>query len=161
MKNQKMKSGDLNYLLAAMVISGALLSACSTSATQDTPPNSTPGLNQQNGSGGNVTFTPDPNAKVTVYQASGQYTSPAGQETVNVKLGIDTNNVIETADLSSNSQMMMSQRFQGMFFSAVKPQILGKKISEVGAFDRLNGSSLTSGGFNQAIQNIQAQVAKS
>lgn len=96
---------------------------------------------------------------VRVYQAKGSYVSPAAVENLNVKVSLK-NEMVESLEMVSDSSSPKSLRFQGLFLEGVRKEIIGKKISEIGQFTRVNGSSLTGSGFNQAIAIIKSEAAK-
>ncbi len=89
------------------------------------------------------------------YEATGEYTSPAGQEVVPIKLTLK-NGVIESIDFNQKASNPGTTKFQGMFKEGYKSLVVGKKISEV-KLDKVSGSSLTPKGFNDAIQRIITQ----
>ena len=99
------------------------------------------------------------NDSVRVYQAKGSYVSPAATEHLDVKVSMK-DGLVQGVEMISDSTSPKSLRFQGLFLEGVKTQIIGKKISEVGEFTRVNGSSLTGEGFNQAIAIIKSEAAK-
>lgn len=89
------------------------------------------------------------------YEAKGEYTSPAGKETIDVKITIK-DGLVETAEMTPNAVNPGSVKFQGIFKDNFKAQVVGKKISEI-KLDKVSGSSLTPKGFNDAIQKIITQ----
>lgn len=96
---------------------------------------------------------------VKVYEASGSYVSPATTEHIDVKLSLK-GDVIDSVEMVSDSKSPKSLRFQGLFLEGVKEEIIGKKLADVGEFTRVNGSSLTATGFNQAIAEIKGAAVK-
>lgn len=90
------------------------------------------------------------------YEASGTYTSPAGQETVDVSLTLKSG-VVETIEFTGNATNEKSVFMQGMFKDNFMPLVVGKNIDEV-KLDKVSGSSLTSGGFNDAINKIKEEA---
>ncbi len=89
------------------------------------------------------------------YEATGEYTSPAGPEVVPIKLTLK-NGVIDSIEFNQKVTNPGSIKFQGMFKEGYKAQVIGKKITEV-KLDKVSGSSLTPKGFNDAIQKIITQ----
>ncbi len=89
------------------------------------------------------------------YEATGEYTSPAGPEVVPIKLTLK-NGVIESVEFNQKATNPGTIKFQGMFKQGYQAQVIGKKISEV-KLDKVSGSSLTPKGFNDAIQKIITQ----
>lgn len=96
---------------------------------------------------------------IKVYAAAGEYKSPAGQEFIDVRVKLNGEN-IDDLEISSDTKSDVSKRFQALFLDGVKKEIVGKKISELGSFGKINGSSLTGAGFNQAIGEIKKQVVE-
>ena len=50
-----------------------------------------------------------------------------------------------------------TRKFQGEFAGGIAGQIVGKNIDELNV-SKVAGSSLTSGGFNQALEKIKAEA---
>ena len=50
-----------------------------------------------------------------------------------------------------------TRKFQGEFAGGIKAQIVGKKLDELNV-SKVAGSSLTSGGFNEAVEKIKAEA---
>ena len=90
------------------------------------------------------------------YSASGSYQSPHGTETVDVTLTLEGDKVtaLEVVGQGDNPD---SKRYQGEFISGIQAEVVGKDIDEL-SVDRVAGSSLTSGGFNDAIEQIKAEA---
>jgi uncharacterized protein YpmS len=62
-----------------------------------------------------------------------------------------------TASSSSGANDPEAREYQSMFISGYKQQVVGKRISDI-SLSRVSGSSLTSQGFNSAIQKIESQA---
>ncbi|OGD81617.1 hypothetical protein A2572_04545 [Candidatus Collierbacteria bacterium RIFOXYD1_FULL_40_9] len=90
-----------------------------------------------------------------VYEATGEYTSPAGPEVVPIKLTLK-DGVIESIEFNQKATNPNTIKFQGMFKEGYKTLVVGKKITDV-KLDKVSGSSLTPKGFNDAIQKIITQ----
>lgn len=88
------------------------------------------------------------------YGADGEYVSPAGQEHVGVTVTLK-NDVVTDVTFEPRATVSTSVRFQGMFASGYKIFVVGKKIDDV-RLDKVSGSSLTSTGFNDAIDQVKA-----
>ncbi len=108
-----------------------------------------------------VTMTVTPaiiaNYKDGKYVATGNYTSPAGDESVEVKITLKSN-VITEAEVISKATKPKSITMQNLFIGGFMEMVVGKNINEV-KLDKVSGSSLTSKGFNDAIEKIKT-VAK-
>ncbi len=90
------------------------------------------------------------------YTASGTYTSPAGQEAINVTLTL-SNGTVTSASVVAEANDSMSKRYQDKFISGFKQYVVGKSISSL-SLGAVSGSSLTPIGFNNAVAAIKAQA---
>lgn len=90
------------------------------------------------------------------YTATGSYVSPGGEESVEVTLTLDSG-VVSEVDVVSLAQHPNSVRFQGEFISGISDVVVGVPIDEL-AVDKVAGSSLTSGGFNEAVDLIKEEA---
>ena len=91
------------------------------------------------------------------YQAKGSYSSPGGQESIDVSLTI-ANGKITAATVESNAENSTSKEYQGYFINGYKKLVIGKSIDDV-ELDRVAGSSLTPAGFNEAVDQIKNDAA--
>jgi uncharacterized protein with FMN-binding domain len=91
------------------------------------------------------------------YNADGKYTSPNGQETVGVALTLQDGTVSDV-QITEHPSNPNTRKFQGEFKSGIAAQVVGKKLDEI-KVSKVAGSSLTSGGFNQAVEQIKSQAA--
>lgn len=91
------------------------------------------------------------------YTATGSYISPGGQESVDVEVTLE-NGVIASATVTPHPAAATSTQYQSEFVNNFKPLVVGKSIDEV-KLSRVAGSSLTSGGFNEAIEKIKDDAA--
>jgi len=91
------------------------------------------------------------------YSADGNYISPNGQETVGVQLTLAGGSVSDVV-ITPHPSNPNTRKFQGEFASGIKAQIVGKPLDEI-KVSKVAGSSLTSGGFNQAVEKIKADAA--
>lgn len=97
------------------------------------------------------------NYKNGSYQAVGNYQTPGGSEKITVKVTLGNNGVIESVDLERDPTTREAEEYQGKFVSGYKTQVVGKKIDDV-RLSRVAGSSLTSDGFNQALESIKEEA---
>jgi uncharacterized protein with FMN-binding domain len=104
--------------------------------------------------------TPASNASSTfkdgTYSATGEYATPDGPETITVKVTLKSGSISDTSATAS-MQSRESKDYAAQFLDAYKTFVVGKDISAV-KLSRVSGSSLTSQGFNSAIQQIQTQA---
>lgn len=94
------------------------------------------------------------NYKDGSYQATGSYRTPGGSESLTVKVTLASNGTIQSVDLERDPTTREAEEYQGKFESGYKAQVVGKSINDV-QLSRVAGSSLTSNGFNQALESIK------
>ncbi|REJ04300.1 FMN-binding protein [Microbacterium bovistercoris] len=94
------------------------------------------------------------------YTAEGSYQTPETVEQVSVTLTL-TDGVVSDVEVTGDPQASETEQYQGQFIGGIAAEVEGKNIDEL-EVDRVAGSSLTSGGFNQAVEKIkeQAQTAE-
>jgi uncharacterized protein with FMN-binding domain len=90
------------------------------------------------------------------YKADGTYKSPNGTETVGVQLTL-ANGTVSAVDITEHPSNPNTRKFQGQFASGIAEQVVGKSLDEI-KVSKVAGSSLTSGGFNQAVEEIKTQA---
>ena len=90
------------------------------------------------------------------YSADGTYVSPNGTETVGVELTLASGKVT-AVDITQHPSNPNTRKVQGEFAGGIAAQIVGKNIDELNV-SKVAGSSLTSGGFNQAVEKIKAEA---
>lgn len=146
--------------LAGLSIIGT---AAACAPTADSPSAETPAT--QNSGQASTTSPTSSNAAGTpagstykdgTYSADGTYTSPNGQEKVGVELTLAADKV-SAVNITTHPSNPNTKKFQGEFASGIAAQIVGKSIDELNV-SKVAGSSLTSGGFNEAVENIKSQA---
>ena len=90
------------------------------------------------------------------YSADGTYKSPNGTETVGVQLTLASGKV-SAVDITQHPSNPNTRKFQGEFAGGIAEQVVGKSLDEI-KVSKVAGSSLTSGGFNQAVEAIKTQA---
>ena len=90
------------------------------------------------------------------YSADGTYASPNGTETVGVELTLAAGTVT-AVNITQHPSNPNTGKFQGEFAGGIAAQVVGKSIDELNV-SKVAGSSLTSGGFNQALDKIKAEA---
>lgn len=141
---------------ALVGIAGALvLAGCSTSTDASTDDATTSGSSSDSSS--NTTTTSGDYADGT-YTAEGSYQTPETVETVSVTLTL-ADGVVTDVEVTGDPQARETEQYQGQFISGIADEVVGKSIDDL-EVDRVAGSSLTSGGFNQAVEDIKAQAAE-
>ncbi|WAC54381.1 FMN-binding protein [Gordonia sp. SL306] len=90
------------------------------------------------------------------YSATGHYVSPGGPQQVGVTVTL-SNSVITALSLDTSQTKGTSKEFQGKFASGVDALVVGKNIDDLDVH-KVSGSSLTSTGFNDAIDQIKTEA---
>lgn len=90
------------------------------------------------------------------YTEDGSYLSPAGEQSVTVKLTM-AGDKITTITVTPHATDPTAKQYQAMFVQGVSALVVGKDIDQL-SVSRVAGSSLTSGGFNKAIAAIKADA---
>ena len=90
------------------------------------------------------------------YSADGSYESPNGSESISVTVTI-ADDVVTAVEVTPHATGGNSAQFQGQFASGISAEVVGVALDDV-SVSRVAGSSLTSGGFNAAIDAIQSQA---
>lgn len=90
------------------------------------------------------------------YTAEGIY---AGSKSIIVKLTLDDDAIKQVEVTPNTPNIRMSFNLQKKFAAAVGDVVIGKPIDEV-HLDKLAGSSLTTKGFNAALDKIKTEASK-
>ncbi|WP_235928930.1 FMN-binding protein [Marisediminicola senii] len=90
------------------------------------------------------------------YTATGEYQTPGGTESIEVEVTL-AGDAIDTVTVTGNATDSTAQRYQGEFIDGIAAEVEGVDIDEL-AVDKVAGSSLTSDGFNAAIEQIKADA---
>jgi uncharacterized protein with FMN-binding domain len=92
------------------------------------------------------------------YSADGHYQSPGGTETIGVTMTLQSG-VVTDVQAQTHPSNPNTSRFQGEFASGIAGQVVGKKLDGLNV-SKVAGSSLTSGGFNDAVEQIKAEASR-
>ncbi len=90
------------------------------------------------------------------YSATGEYRSPAGQETVDITLTL-TGGTVTAATFVGHAQNPGSINNQEKFKNGFQALVVGKPIDSI-ALNVVNGSSLTPKGFMDALKKVEAEA---
>ncbi len=91
------------------------------------------------------------------YAAEGSYSTPESVETISVTVSLE-GGVITSVEVEGDPQKAESAQYQAQFIGGISDEVVGRSIDEI-SVSRVAGSSLTSGGFNKAIEQIKADAA--
>jgi len=91
------------------------------------------------------------------YTADGSYQTPETVESVSVTLTI-ADGVVKDVKVTGDPKARETEQYQGQFIKGISDEVVGKSLDDL-KVDRVAGSSLTSGGFNEAVASIKEQAA--
>jgi len=103
-----------------------------------------------------TTSTTSGTYKDGTYEATGQYSTPESVETVDVTLTI-AGDTVTAVEVTGDPQASESKRYQSEFIGGIQAEVVGKKLDEI-SVSKVAGSSLTSGGFNKAVDTIKTEA---
>jgi len=142
-------------LVVVLIVGGAIVFAKkkSNSAMADTTVQTAPAKTSTGAAvTASTTFTDG------TYNANSTYDSPGGNQSIAVSITLKDGIVTDTS-VQGQANDGDARQYQADFVNAYKPLVVGKKITDI-KLSRVSGSSLTSQGFNNALQQIESQAAK-
>lgn len=89
------------------------------------------------------------------YEGAGSYANPGGVSEVHVTMKIADGKVSEVE--VEPGATGTSLQYQQKFISGIAAEVVGKSLDEI-KVSKVSGSSLTSQGFNQALDQIKAEA---
>ena len=93
------------------------------------------------------------------YTEDGKYVSPSGPQSVTVKLTL-AGNKVTAVTVTGHATDATAKSYQAQFVDGISAEVVGKDINSL-KVSRVAGSSLTSGGFNEALTTIKADALTS
>ncbi|MBT2531790.1 FMN-binding protein [Arthrobacter sp. ISL-48] len=136
------------------------VAGCAPSASQGAPAPSSGGGSTESSaatpSGSSSLASSGSGYKDGAYSADGTYVSPNGAETVGVELTLASGTVTDVK-ITQHPSNPNTRKFQGEFAGGIAAQVVGKSIDQLNV-SKVAGSSLTSGGFNQAVEKIKSEA---
>jgi uncharacterized protein with FMN-binding domain len=91
------------------------------------------------------------------YTAEGSYATPESVETIEVTVTLE-GDVVTAVEVTGDPQAAESQRYQSEFIGGISDEVVGRSLDDI-SVSRVAGSSLTSGGFNDALETIKTEAA--
>ncbi|RLK48969.1 hypothetical protein [Microbacterium telephonicum] len=91
------------------------------------------------------------------YTAEGSYQTPESVETISVTITLE-GDVVTAVEVTGDPQKRESEQYQSQFIGGISDEVVGQNIDDL-SVSRVAGSSLTSGGFNAALEEIKAEAA--
>lgn len=90
------------------------------------------------------------------YTANGSYQTPESVEEITVTLTLAAD-IVTGVEVTGNPSKQESRQYQSEFIGGISDAVVGQDIDSL-SVSRVGGSSLTSGGFNQAVDEIKSQA---
>ena len=90
------------------------------------------------------------------YQATGDYTAPSGAESIDVEVTLE-GDIVTAVTVTPRATSGNAAQYQGQFAGGIAAEIVGRDIDTL-QVSRVAGSSLASGGFNDALAQIKAEA---
>ncbi len=91
------------------------------------------------------------------YSADGSYASPGGQESISVSITL-ASGVVTAVEVTPEASSGNALQYQKQFASGISSEVVGKDIDDI-SVSRVSGSSLTSAGFNAALDEIKSEAS--
>jgi uncharacterized protein with FMN-binding domain len=134
---------------AVVGVAGTIaLAGCSTTGSSSADDN---GTTSGTASGADGTYSDG------TYTAEGTYATPESVETISVTVTL-ADDVVTAVKVNGTPTERESKEYQSKFIGGISDAVVGKDIDTI-SVSRVAGSSLTSSGFNQAIEEIKSQAA--
>lgn len=134
----------------------ALLAGCAATASDAEEP-ATGADQEATGSGSTSSGSASGSYADGTYTADGAYATPESVETITVTVTLE-GDVITDVEVTGDPQKSESEEYQGRFIGGIADVVVGQDIDDI-QVSRVAGSSLTSGGFNEAIEAIKSEAA--
>ncbi len=149
---------------AASVAGLALLAGCAGQAETTADTSSEASTTESTTDSGTTDSTADAGSTTASgaytdgeYTAEGSYQTPESTETITVTLTLESGTVT-AVEVTGEPTRRESEQYQSEFIGGIEELVVGKSIDDI-EVDRVAGSSLTSGGFNAAVDEIRADAA--
>lgn len=150
MEQQKLRI--IGVIAIGLIAIGGTATAVVLNKQTDTTPPSTTTTSSPNNTTPSTSGTAYKNGS---FSANGSYRTPGGTETISVSVTLK-DDVITSVSVTGNGRGD-SAEYQSMFKSGVSSLTVGKDIDDV-KLSRVSGSSLTSTGFNSALDTIKTET---
>lgn len=149
---------SLRYGAALVGVVGTIaLAGCSAASTTTSANTGTAGGSSSTPAEGSAGGSSAGTYADGTYSAEGSYSTPESVETVSVTVTV-ADNVVTAVTVTGDPQARESQQYQSQFIGGISNEVVGKKLDQI-SVSRVAGSSLTSGGFMQALEKIKSEAA--
>jgi len=152
-----MEKTTLRSLVLLTIITGSIFTFVACSSNQSATTTS------GNASVNFQPMTQNSGVKVTTKYVDGTYTvdapygTPGGDTGITVTVSVK-DDTVQDVNVVGQANGGAAQRYQGFFIGGIKSEVIGKKLDDV-KVGVVNGASLTSGAFNEAVKAIIAKKA--
>lgn len=144
--------------VAASVVGVALLAGCAGAAATESDTTDTSSDTSTETTDSTTTDSGESDYVDGTHTAEGSYSPQAGTiETISVTLTLE-DDVITAVEVTGDPQARESEQYQGEFIGGIADVVVGVDIDEI-SVSKVAGSSLTSGGFNDAVETIKSEAA--
>lgn len=92
-----------------------------------------------------------------LYAGNGTYTSPNGRENIVVFVTLADGGVVTDVSVTPGANNPTVAFYQGEFAEGIAAEVIGRHLDELDV-TRVAGSSLTSGGFREALEQIRSDA---
>ena len=158
-KNQKIATAFIAILVVVIIAAVTTKLTSNSAASVSTMPGtaSTVAANPSDTMSTNTMNTNMAQAsyKDGTYTATSAYDTPGGQESISVSVTLQ-NGTVTKSGVQNQANNRDSREYQNAFTSDYKSFVIGKHINDI-SLSRISGSSLTSSGFNDALDEIRNQ----
>lgn len=135
----------------------ALLAGCAPTSSEAEEPTTTDTGAAESTDTGSTGDTGSGSYADGTYTADGSYATPESVETISVTVTLQ-DDVITAVEVTGDPQKRESEQYQGEFIGGIADVVVGEDIDDI-QVSRVAGSSLTSTGFNEAIETIKSEAA--
>ena len=146
--------------LAGLSLVGSLAGCAATTDTTDNADTGDSGSSESSTapstSSDSTASTGDATYTDGTYTAEGSYSSPGGTESIEVELTL-ADGVVTDVTVTGEATDAQAKRYQTEFSDGIAAEAVGVAIDDLDV-SRVAGSSLTSGGFNDAVDEIKADA---
>lgn len=94
---------------------------------------------------------------LTELSGTGSYNKPGGSIDLEVTIEVDDNNIIQNVEVKAEDADKTSQNYIDKYNQGIKEELIGVSLEQAESPEKINGSSLTSIGFNEALEVIKSQ----
>lgn len=152
------KPNNINPAIASLIVI-VLIGASTAGVAYLNNDSDNPAMPQITAQSSGQAIPPPPSRtpyKDGTYSSQGSYITPGGRESIGLTVMLK-NGIIEVANLQQQASGGDTVLYQRKFASGYKAEVIGKNIDEV-KLNRVAGSSLTSNGFNDALEHIKTDA---